>query len=62
MGLGLEGQRLTVSTLSKPISAWPGLEQAVVCGSDLLESFVCGSDLNWGSDLKILVFFAGEFC
>jgi hypothetical protein len=62
VGLGLEGRWLTVSTLSKPISAWLGLEQAIVCGSDLLESFVCGSNLDWGSNLKILVLFSGEFC
>ncbi len=42
--------------------AWSGLEQAVVCGSNLLESFVCGSDLDWSSNLKILVLFTAEFC
>jgi hypothetical protein len=51
VGLGLEGRRLTVLALSKPISAW-------------LENFGFGfvylSKLI--SNLKILVLFAGEFC
>ena len=49
--VGLEGWRLTVSALSKPISAWP---------ENFGFGFVCLSKPI--SDLKILVLFAGEFC
>ena len=51
VGLGLEELRLTISALSKPISAWP---------ENFGFGFVCLSKPI--SDLKILALFVGELC